>query len=133
MSGTTTMDDQPAAPDVERSARRRRVFTLGGIALVIVYLCAALFQFDIARSLDRLSVDRASLFLLDVYAYKDHATMRWSEPGNVVVTFEGAKRMVYDDAPWLDRGDATTTVAFNNGGRAVFHSRSPRARRLAGY
>ena len=122
MTDTTAIDDLQTRPDVERSARRHRAVSLGSIALVIAYLCAALFQFDIARNLDRLSLDRVSLFLLDVYAYKDHATMRWSEPGEVVVTFEGAQRMVYDDAPWLDRSNDTTTISFENGGSAVFHS-----------
>ena len=108
--------------EVERGARRLRIYTLGGIALVIVYLASALLQFDIARTVERFSLDRAALFFLDTYAYKDHAAMRWSEPGEVVATYEGSRRMIYDDVPWLVRDDDWTTVQFNNGGRAVFHS-----------
>jgi phosphonate transport system permease protein len=109
--------------DVERAARRQRLYTLGGICLVVVYLFAALLQFDVQRSLERLSLDRAAIFLLDTYAYKDHATMRWSDAREVEVTYEGSRRMVYDDAPWLvrDATTATTAVLFENGGRVVFH------------
>ena len=42
------------------------------------------------------------MFMLDTYAYKDHVEMRWDEPGEFEVSFEGGHRQVYDPAPaWI--------------------------------
>ncbi len=109
--------------EADASAKRHRRLTLFAIGSVAAYLGLSFIQFDVASVVRKWSPDRASMFVLDTYAHKDHITMKWSDPGNVVASFEGGYRYIYDTAPWLirDAANGTTMVTFENGGSVVFH------------
>lgn len=113
----------PAIADgADRGARRRFAVTMGAIAVVTIYFVISFFTFDIGSIVQRWSPERASLFLLDTYAYKDHVTMRWDEPGEYVASFEGGFRQIYETPPqWLtlNEPDRTATISFPNGGRVI--------------
>ncbi|MEM6666846.1 MAG: phosphonate ABC transporter, permease protein PhnE [Pseudomonadota bacterium] len=109
--------------DVERTAKRYRSWFWGAIAIIAGYLIISWFQFEVGSLRDKWRPDRASLFVLDTYAHKDHITMRWTEPGEVRVAFEGGHRQVYDPKPeWFSEdADGGQTVTFGNGGRVTFY------------
>ena len=120
----TTLELQSA--DIERVARRRLRWTLATFVVILVYFGLSFVQFDLGSIVRKWNPDRASLFLLDTYAHKDHVTMRWNKPGQLRVAFEGGYREVYKTPPaWLSPGaDGGGTVRFDNGGRiAIFKDR----------
>lgn len=108
---------------INKAASRRKMFTFAGIATAVLYVVLSFIQFDVASVARKWNPDRASMFVLDTYAHKDHITMKWAKPGEVIASFEGGYRYIYDSAPWLLQDDrsATTTVLFDNGGSVVFH------------
>ena len=87
-----TMDGLRAASD--RGARRQRILTYGVFAVIAAYFVASFIQFDLGSIAKKWSPDRASLFMLDTYAHKDHVTMRWNKPDEIEVRFEGGHRHV---------------------------------------
>lgn len=106
---------------IEKAARRHRLWFFAATAVIFAYLAFSWVQFDIASVKDRWRPDRAALFVLDTYAHKDHVTMRWSEPGDVTVAFEGGHRQVYDPKPdWYAAGDDGDTMTFGNGATVTF-------------
>lgn len=126
----TTATSLPGGPPaglaaaVDRAARRRLWLTGGVIGAIVLYFVASFIQFDLGSIAQRWSPQRAAILVLDTYAYKDHVEMRWDEPGAFEVSFEGGFRTVYETAPdWFDVNPVTNvaTVAFDNGGRVVFH------------
>ncbi|MEL6646682.1 MAG: phosphonate ABC transporter, permease protein PhnE [Pseudomonadota bacterium] len=109
--------------DVDRDAGRRRLWFWSGAAVILAYLAFSWVQFDIGSLRDKWRPDRAALFVLDTYAHKDHITMRWSEPEEIRVAFEGGHRQVYDPKPeWFSEDtDGGRTVTFGNGGEVTFY------------
>lgn len=105
--------------DTDRAARRRLFFTAIAFAAVALYLALSFIQFDVSSAARRWNSERASLFLLDTYAHKDHVTMRWKRPDKVIVAFEGGYNTRYDPKPswYRDTGDGVRTISFANGGR----------------
>ncbi|MEO0993539.1 MAG: phosphonate ABC transporter, permease protein PhnE [Pseudomonadota bacterium] len=119
-----SFDDKLA--EVDRAAGRNRVWTFGFIGLVILYFAGSWIQFDLGSVINRWNSDRAALFVLDTYAHKDHISMRWKEPEEVVVAFEGGHRNVYDPHPdWMRQTDeGGSEVSFDNGGTmTIFRDR----------
>ena len=108
--------------NVNRAAKRHFISTVSVAVCILTYLVFSVIQFDVANITRKWNSDRASMFILDIYAHKDHVTMKWQEPDEVVASFEGGYRYVYDTAPWLDRdyGNGGTAVTFENGGQVVF-------------
>ncbi|MEO0428715.1 MAG: phosphonate ABC transporter, permease protein PhnE [Pseudomonadota bacterium] len=104
--------------DVDRAARRYRLWVLGASVLTFGYLAFSWVQFEIGSVIDKWRPDRAALFVLDTYAHKDHVTMRWAEPGEVRVAFEGGHREVYDPKPdwYAEATDGGRAIRFENGG-----------------
>lgn len=115
-AAVATMESLRAASD--RDARRHRILTFGVFAIVAVYFAASFVQFDLGSIAKKWNPDRASLFLLDTYAHKDHVSMRWNKPEEIDVRFEGGHRHAYDPPPAWFTGDAANgaRVAFDNGG-----------------
>lgn len=115
-AAVAAMESLRAASD--RDARRHRILTFGVLAVVAVYFAASFVQFDLGSIAKKWNPDRASLFLLDTYAHKDHVSMRWNKPEEIDIRFEGGHRHAYDPPPAWFTGDAATgaRVAFDNGG-----------------
>ncbi|MEL6233012.1 MAG: phosphonate ABC transporter, permease protein PhnE [Pseudomonadota bacterium] len=108
---------------VERSALRHRLWFVGVMAVIIGYLALSWVQFDIGSLREKWRPDRASLFVLDTYAHKDHITMRWNEPEEIRIAFEGGHRQVYDPKPdwYAEEADGGRTISFDNGGVITFY------------
>lgn len=107
----------------DKVARNQRLKFFAVLAVVLGYLVFSWFQFDIGNLRDKWRPDRAALFVLDTYANKDHVTMRWQNPGEITVSFEGGHRHVYDPKPeWFsEEQDGSNTVIYGNGGKATFY------------
>ncbi|MEM8688439.1 MAG: hypothetical protein AAGF81_13990, partial [Pseudomonadota bacterium] len=107
---------------IEAHATRQSRLMFGGMALIALYLIASFIQFDIGSIVQKWNPTRASMFVLDTYAHKDHVTMKWKEPGKVEASFEGGWRHVYQTPPsWLVPGaDGAQTVTFANGSTITF-------------
>ena len=108
--------------DVERAAGRYRLWFFTAAAVIAGYLAFCWVQFDIGSVTDKWRPDRAALFVLDTYAHKDHVTMRWKDPTEIRIAFEGGHREVYDPKPdwFVDTGDGGRVVNFANGGTITF-------------
>ena len=112
---------QMAASDAK--ARKNRIYTIGFFAVVAIYFFASFIQFELFRVVERWNPDRGALFVLDTYAHKDHVTMRWKEPGEFRIAFEGGHRHVYNPPPaWFTTtNDGGHTVSFDNGGAMTIY------------
>ena len=89
----------------------------------LIYLIGSIIHFNLPGLAKKWNNDRASMFMLDIYAHKDHIKMNWKEPEKIDVRFEGGYREVYKQDPsWLirDNQKKSTTVNFENGGKFVF-------------
>ena len=124
----TTVDPEfgnltEAEAAVDKAARRHRIWFFGALAVILSYLAFSWVQFDIGSLAQKWRPDRAALFVLDTYANKDHITMRWSEPENVRVAFEGGHRQVYDPKPdWFEeRPDGGRQITYGNGGIVTYY------------
>lgn len=109
--------------DVDAVARKTWRWTIGAFVLIGVYLLATFVQFDLGNIAKKWNADRAALFLLDTYAYKDHVTMRWDEPDEIIIAFEGGFRQRYTTPPeWFttDPDNGGRVVNFENDGKIIF-------------
>jgi phosphonate transport system permease protein len=84
-----------------RVVARKRLFSFGIPALVIVYLAYVFFAFDIAGLLERSRPDNARILLADAYSYKTHVT-RDNRVGRITVAIEGENKGTYADDAWPD-------------------------------
>ncbi len=110
--------------EVDRAASRRRFWFFAALFVSLAYLIFSWVQFDIGSLREKWRPDRAALFMLDTYANKDHITMRWSDPDEIRVAFEGGHRQVYDPKPdWFtERSDGGRMVTFGNGGTVTYYN-----------
>jgi len=122
MSMTLEQSEYYAVRDgVDRAAKRQRIWFFAVAAVILSYLAFSWVQFDIGSMRDRWRPDRAALFVLDTYAHKDHATMRWKTPDEFQIAFEGGHRHVYDPKPdWYAEVGGGREMTFNNGGVITF-------------
>ncbi|MEL6203685.1 MAG: phosphonate ABC transporter, permease protein PhnE [Pseudomonadota bacterium] len=109
--------------EVDRAASRQRRWFWAILAIILTYLAISWVQFDIGSLRDKWRPERAALFVLDTYAHKDHITMRWDEPEEIRVAFEGGHRHVYEPKPdWFEeRADGGRTITYGNGGQVTFY------------
>lgn len=121
-TGHRSLDDIRLAVDNE--AGRQRLWFFVGLSVIVGYLTFSWVQFDIGALRDKWRPDRAAMFVLDTYANKDHVTMRWQDPDNIKVAFEGGHRHVYSPKPeWYSEGaDGGDTITYGNGGRVIFYN-----------
>ncbi len=108
---------------VDREAKRYRLWFAAACAVIIGYLAFSWVQFDIGSVADKWRPDRAALFVLDTYAHKDHVTMRWKDPTEIRIAFEGGRREVYDPKPdwFVEAGDGGRVINFDNGGTVTYY------------
>jgi phosphonate transport system permease protein len=105
-------------------SRRRIIWTATTFGLIVLYLAISFVQFDLIGVARKWSPERASLFILDTYAHKDHITMRWKTPDNIRIAFEGGYREVYKTPPsWftVDPKTKGRIVHFDNGGKITLY------------
>lgn len=103
----------------EKVANRRFRWTMVTFGVIAAYFALSFYQFDLGSIARKWSPERASLFMLDTYAHKDHVTYRWNQPGQFRIAFEGGYREVYKTPPdWFseDKANGKGTVRFENGG-----------------
>ncbi|MEO1651192.1 MAG: hypothetical protein AAFR60_09485, partial [Pseudomonadota bacterium] len=82
---------------VHRAARqnfRRFIFFS---AICLAYLIFAFYNLGLNKAVESWNPERASLFLLDMYAHKDHITRNAREPDKVQIALEGDFRSVYKE------------------------------------
>ncbi|MBX2884838.1 MAG: phosphonate ABC transporter, permease protein PhnE [Granulosicoccus sp.] len=125
MSAPNTSTFEHIQHAVDREARKKRLWFFGALAVIVSYFTFSWVQFDIGGLRDKWRPDRAALFVLDTYANKDHVTMQWQSPEDIVVSFEGGHRHVYEPKPdWFIEGsDGGNTVVYGNGGKATFYQK----------
>ena len=113
--------------EIEKTARSRFRWTMVTFGVLLAYFVLSFIQFDLGSIARKWSPERASLFMLDTYAHKDHVTMRWNRPGQFRIAFEGGYREVYKTPPkWFidDKANDSGTVLFDNGGKiTIFKDR----------
>lgn len=103
--------------------QNRSRWTLIISALILIYLTTSFIQFDLGSISQKWHLERASRFILDTYAHKDHVTLRWSKPDEFRIAFEGGYREIYTEPPeWFSKNNETgaSTVEFDNGGKISF-------------
>ena len=106
-----------------QNATRFRLVQYSVILGLAVYLIASIYSF-IPSDKPIWFPDRASMFVLDTYAYKDHVGMRWDKPEEVRVSHEGSRRFVYkgEQLPeWYEDGTQYKTVSFSDGGSMLVY------------
>lgn len=126
MSLTLTQSEFDAVEaDVDKASAKYRMWFIIGCTVSLLYLIFCWFQFEISKAVDRWNPERASMFVLDTYAHKDHITMRWKSPEEIQIAFEGGHRHVYEPKPdWFsDQGENGRIINFPNGGIATFFDR----------
>ncbi|MEL6291909.1 MAG: phosphonate ABC transporter, permease protein PhnE, partial [Pseudomonadota bacterium] len=77
------------------------------------------FQLGLDKAAESWNPDRASIFLLDLYAHKDHITRTARRPETIRIALEGDFRAVYQEPPaWyaFDQGTDAASVNFDGGG-----------------
>jgi hypothetical protein len=103
------------AEQATANAKRHKTITFGVILGLIAYVVVSLIQFDIASIPQKWSNERAALFVLDTYAYKDHVEFTWEKPDDIEISFEGGFRAIYREPPeWYSVGTQFDTVQFEN-------------------
>ncbi|MFD1912450.1 phosphonate ABC transporter, permease protein PhnE [Halodurantibacterium flavum] len=87
-----------AAPDLRQSAdrlfRRKRFFSFGLPALVLLYLTYIFFAFDVAGLAQRARLDNARILVADSYSHKVHVVQD-ARSGNISVAIEGEVKGAY--------------------------------------
>ena len=113
--------------EINVSHRRYFFGTIGVFVLLLLYFTSSFIQFDINSIVQKWNPYRASKFILDTYAHKDHITFRWSKPEEFRIAFEGGYREIYKIPPkWFSKNSMTGagTVNFSNGGKmTIFRDR----------
>ena len=95
VSAVRTMSEQVTFDAVEKEYKKHSLYTFVTIACVVIYFIFSTVQFNIISSFDRWNGERGSLFMLDMYAHKDHVSMKWEKPEETTVKFEGGYRYDY--------------------------------------
>lgn len=113
--------------ELDAVANSRFRWTMVAFGLIFIYFVGSFIQFDLGSIARKWSPERASLFMLDTYAHKDHVTYRWNKPGQFRIAFEGGYRQVYKTPPtWFseDKANGAGSVRFENGGEiTIFKDR----------
>lgn len=103
------------ADQATANAKRHKAITFGVILGLIGYVIVSLIQFEIASIPQKWSSERAALFVLDTYAYKDHVEFTWDAPDEIELSFEGGFRAIYREPPeWYVVGTQFDTVQFED-------------------
>jgi len=86
---------QAKLDEINAFSKSRFRWTLAMFGLIFIYFTLSFIQFDLGSIARKWDPERASRFILDTYAHKDHVTLRWNKPGEFRIAFEGGYREVY--------------------------------------
>ncbi|MEM0977862.1 MAG: ABC transporter permease subunit [Pseudomonadota bacterium] len=84
-----------------------------------IYTVNQELSINVQEAIQRMNPERARLYMLDTYAFKDHVTKRWERPDEYEVSLEGSFQRVYDETnmpDWISGLGNTRVVTFENGG-----------------
>lgn len=104
----------------DKAFARKRLFSIGVPALVLVYLAYVFFAFDMPRIAARAKLDNARILLADTYSYKTHVE-RDNRRAEIRVAIEGEAKGTYAAGNWPDwvRQEGEATVIDLAGGHVV--------------
>lgn len=111
----TTITDKMAECNAEASRYRRMLATV--FAVIAAYLAFSVVMFDIPSIAKKWSPERATMFMLDTYAYKDVVLMEWDRSDDIDVYFEAKTYEYTKDPDWFMRSSPSvgSRVDFDNG------------------
>lgn len=122
----TTSVTPELVKNIDKSASNNKLLLFSSIIILSLYLILSLMSF-VPSGKQFWYPDRAAMFVLDTYAYKDHVDFRWDTPQEIRVSHEGSRRFVYEGAripSWYQDNGASKMVRFDNGGQMqVFEDR----------
>lgn len=108
--------------ETNRTIARRKLFSLGIPALILVYLSYVAFAFDVAGLAGRARLDNGALLLQDFWSYKIHVT-RDNRNGAVTSAVEGMRNATFtrENRPdWIAEDAGTTRIALPRGHAVSF-------------
>lgn len=118
-AATMTGARQELIEKIDGNASKDRILLFSSIFILSIYLIASLMSF-VPSGKKFWYPDRAALFVLDTYAYKDHVDFRWETSDEIRVSHEGSRRFVYEGEripSWYQDNGDTSIVSFDNGGQ----------------
>ena len=117
-------------PDTFKLARRSRIKGQIIFFLILIYLVIGFFTLDVVDIPKKWKPQNAAMFVLDTYAHKDHVTMKWENPDDIKIAFEGNYRSVYGRdnldksiPEWFYKNSDNigNVIEFNNEGKAILY------------
>ena len=117
-------------PDTFKLARRSRIKGQIIFFLILIYLIIGFFTLDVVDIPKKWKPQNAAMFVLDTYAHKDHVTMKWENPDDIKIAFEGNYRSVYGRdnldksiPEWFYKNSDNigNVIEFNNEGKAILY------------
>ncbi|SNT19676.1 phosphonate ABC transporter, permease protein PhnE [Antarctobacter heliothermus] len=115
----TLVDRQDAA---QALFRRKRLVSVGGPAIILLYLTYIFFAFDVMGLADRARLDNAMTLIRDTYSYKTHVT-RANRTGDLTVAKESERPATYPEGQtpdWVEVAGETVTIDLPKGHSVVF-------------
>lgn len=89
--------------------RKKRLFTLGLPALIILYLSYIFVSFDVVGLVQNANIDNARSLVGDTYSYKTHVT-RDNRNAEISIAIEGERKGRYESGvspSWVTLGETT--------------------------
>ena len=117
-------------PDTFNQARKSRIKGQIIFFLILIYLVIGFFTLDVVDIPKKWKPQNAAMFVLDTYAHKDHVTMKWENPDDIKIAFEGNYRSVYGRdnldksiPEWFYKNfdNIGNVIEFNNEGKAILY------------
>ena len=117
-------------PDTFNQARKSRIKGQIIFFLILIYLIIGFFTLDVVDIPKKWKPQNAAMFVLDTYAHKDHVTMKWENPDDIKIAFEGNYRSVYGRdnldksiPEWFYKNSDNigNVIEFNNEGKAILY------------
>ncbi|KAB2951134.1 MAG: phosphonate ABC transporter, permease protein PhnE [Rhizobiaceae bacterium] len=94
----------------DRIFARKRLFSIGVPALIMIYLAYVIFAFDVPGIAARAKMENARILLADTYSYQTHVE-RDNRRAGIKVAIEGESKGTYAAGKWPDwvrqEGEAT--------------------------
>ena len=118
-------------PDTFNQARKSRIKGQIIFLLILIYLIIGFFTLDVVDIPKKWKPQNAAMFVLDTYAHKDHVTMKWENPDDIKIAFEGNYRSVYGREnldksipEWFYKNfdNIGNVIEFNNEGKAILYT-----------
>ncbi len=97
-----------------------RLTPIGVGVVIALYFVFCFFAFNVPDVLARARGDMMQLFILDSYAHKIHVQERFKGKSGLVVSMEGSRYAIFDEAPeWITTDGEQTTIDLGADGSVV--------------